>query len=142
MVVITTHPMKKQSTYSGDSEREKKKKSWRGTKRLFRNNSVEVEDEDSWDFGTIKQAPPQIQKPSLQMHHSPSQYSTTNGFTNEKYQSSSPSQSPSNHQLPRTVSKNQVNPQPQHQSPPTTTTSRVNELTVSVKRKRGKRLRI
>lgn len=104
---------------------------------MFWNNSVEVEDEDSWDFGTIKQAPPQVQKPSLQMHHSPSQYST-NGFTNEKYQSSPPSQSPSNYQLPRTVSKNQVNPQPQHQSPPT---SRVNELTVSVK-KTGKTVEI
>ncbi|CAO3651623.1 unnamed protein product [Mucor hiemalis] len=85
--------------------------------------NIEAEDEDSWDFGTIKQAPPQIQKPSLQMHNSPSQYST-NGFTNQ----TSPSQSPSNQQLPRTVSKNQVNPQP-HPSPPN---SRVNEMTAKM----------
>lgn len=93
------------------------------TKLMFE-NSIEAEDEGSWDFGTIKQAPPQIQKPSLQMHNSPSQYST-NGFTNQP----SPSQSPSNQQLPRTVSKNQVNPQPHPSSP----NSRVNEMTVSIK---------
>jgi hypothetical protein len=83
---------------------------------------VEVEDEDSWDFGTIKQAPPAIAKPSLQMHNSPSQYSINNFTTAEK---------PPGQQLPRTVSRNQVNPQPPHSSPPNT---RINEVTVSPKK--------
>jgi hypothetical protein len=65
-----------------------------------------VDDEDSWDFGTVKQAPPPV-KPSL----SPSQYSMTN---ENKYQSP---------QLPRTASRNQINPIPSN--------SRINEVTVT-----------
>jgi hypothetical protein len=86
--------------------------------------SVEVDDEDSWDFGTIKQAPPPQTKPSLQMQNSPSQYSV-NSFTTEKYQT--PSLSPAQ-QLPRSVSRNQINPLP-HPSP---ASSRVNEVTVRI----------
>ncbi|GAA5808907.1 hypothetical protein MFLAVUS_002306 [Mucor flavus] len=86
--------------------------------------NVEADDEDSWDFGTIKQAPPPQTKPSLQMQNSPSQYSV-NSFTTEKYQT--PSLSPAQ-QLPRSVSRNQINPLP-HQS---SANSRVNEVTTKM----------
>lgn len=86
---------------------------------------MEADDEDSWDFGTIKQAPPPQTKPSLQMQNSPSQYSV-NSFTTEKYQT--PLLSPAQ-QLPRSVSRNQINPLP-HQS--SATNSRVNEVTVRI----------
>lgn len=85
--------------------------------------SVEEDDEDAWDFGTVKQAPPQLSKPALQqMHHSPSQYSVNSFSTENKYQQQPPQQ------LPRTVSRNQVTPQQQQQPAPS---SRVNEVTVS-----------
>lgn len=110
--------------YTSNKNRENVKCEIISSFKLTKQHSVEAEDEDSWDFGTVKQAPPQLQKPALQMHNSPSQYSMTS-LANDKYQQSPPTQ-----QLPRTVSRNQVNPQP-HQSPPN---SRVNEVTVSCNR--------
>lgn len=90
---------------------------------------MDVEDEDAWDFGTIKQAPPPQPKLSLRMQNSPSQYSISS-FTTEKQSSPPPSVSPNNSQLPRTVSRTQVNSQqPPQPSPPNT---RVNEVTVSL----------
>lgn len=87
-------------------------------------SSVEEDDADGWDFGTVKQAPPQLSKPPLQqMHHSPSQYSVNSFSTENKYQQQPPQQ------LPRTVSRNQVTPQQQQQPAPS---SRVNEVTVSI----------
>lgn len=83
-------------------------------------SNSEIDDEDSWDFGTIKQAPPAQPKPSLQMHNSPTQYSI-NGFTNESKQHQS-----SQH-LSRTSSRNQINA-PQH----TAFHSRVNEVTAKL----------
>ncbi|CAO3648818.1 unnamed protein product [Mucor fragilis] len=84
-------------------------------------DNVEEDDADGWDFGTVKQAPPQLSKPPLQqMHHSPSQYSVNSFSTENKYQQQPPQQ------LPRTVSRNQVTPQQQQQPAPS---SRVNEVT-------------
>lgn len=57
------------------------------------------------------------------MQNSASQYSV-NSFTTEKFQQTP---SPTAQQLPRSVSRNQINPQA-HSSPPN---SRVNEVTVS-----------
>lgn len=87
---------------------------------------MEVEDEDAWDFGTIKQAPPPQPKLSLRMQNSSSQYSISS-FNTEK-QSSPPSVSPNNSQSPRTVSRTQVN----SQQPPSPPNTRVSEVTVSL----------
>lgn len=82
---------------------------------------MEEEDEDAWDFGTVKQAPPPVSKPALQqMHHSSSQYSVNSFSTENKYQQQTPQQ------LPRPVSRNQVTPQQQQQQ-----SSPINEVTVS-----------
>jgi hypothetical protein len=81
---------------------------------------VEEDDEDAWDFGTVKQAPPQVSKPALQqMHHSSSQYSVNSFSTENKYQQQTPQQ------LPHSVSRNQVTLQQQQPSSP------INEVTVS-----------
>jgi hypothetical protein len=86
-------------------------------------NSAEAEDEDSWDFGTVKQSAPPLPKPqsTFQMHTSPSQYSvgSMNPIDSKNNYYNTPP--PSNNQLPRSISKNQVTPM-----------NRVNDLTVSL----------
>lgn len=79
-----------------------------------------MEDDDGWDFGTVKAAASPPPKPAAsQMQTSPSQYSIThlNGVPS----------SPSMQQLPQTTTKGQSSPQPSSPHP----ASRVSMLMVS-----------
>ncbi|KAI8068143.1 kinase-like domain-containing protein [Gilbertella persicaria] len=72
---------------------------------------LELETEDTWDFGTVKVPP---SKAPLQMHNSPSQYS----IADTNFHQTSP--------MPRTTSTNLVH------SSPYSSSSRVNEITTKM----------
>lgn len=115
MAVITSLQMKKLSKYFICLH-------WRDSKHIyaFFSARVDVEDDDGWDFGTVKAAASPLPKPAApQMQTSPSQYSIThlNGVPS----------SPSMQQLPRITPIGQSNPQSSSPHP----ASRVYTLMVS-----------
>lgn len=80
---------------------------WHDSKHIytfFFSTRVDVEDDDGWDFGTVKAAASPLPKPAApQMQTSSSQYSIThlNGVPS----------SPSMRQLPQITTKDQFSPQ-------------------------------
>ena len=79
--------------------------------------SVDIEDDDAWDFGTVKAPPMPVPKAPLPIHNSPSQYSVNTLATEGR---------PQPPQLPRTTSSNFVSSSPYSSS----SSSRVSEIMV------------
>ncbi|KAI8365521.1 hypothetical protein BD560DRAFT_158569 [Blakeslea trispora] len=82
-------------------------------------SSVDIEDEDAWDFGTVKAPPMPAPKTPLPMHNSPSQYSVNTLAAENRPQPS---------QLPRTTSSNFVSSSPYSSSSSSSSSSRVSEI--------------
>lgn len=94
------------------------------------------DDDDSWDFGTVKQVPAQT-KPALQIHNTSSQYSINNYNNKENiYQQPSPSQQFSNNRNSALLQQQQQQQHMVHSS----TSSRINEVTVSFDNQKAKKL--
>ncbi|KAI8986313.1 kinase-like domain-containing protein [Pilobolus umbonatus] len=75
-------------------------------------HNADTQDNDSWDFDTIKQAPTSTPKNSHYVQNMLSQYSISS-MNNDKYQPVTPSQS--QYQLPRSMSNTQITNQSSHQ---------------------------